>query len=1491
MSKFRKVKHIVRFTIIIALVCYFGFIAVLSLPFIQKRLSVFAAQELSRIMRTEVSIGSIDVGLLNRVIIQNVYLEDKSGKELLKIARLSAKVELSPLLHGKIRINSVQLFGLNAHLNRPTPESKPNFQFVLDAFASKDTIKKQSTIDLRINSVLIRRGQIYYDLLSAPQTPGRFNANHLGIQNFSATLSLKTLTPDSLNAQIKRLSFNEQSGFKLKKLALRLTANHNGLQADNIEIALPQTDLTIDTLAATYNSASLSPVINNDTQYMARMHASITLSDLSMFVPAFTHFDDPVNLRIALEGKGFQTKCTDIYLSNDYQSLLLKGEAMINHWNEKNNLFLFGNLSQLEADKEGIAWLIQNLTGKANVPEVAQRTGNVHFNGDISGYLNQLTIHGTLLTDVGNIRANVTMHSDTITHLRSYSGKIISPELNLGKLLKQEETLGNTAFDIELQGFKYHDGKAESYIKGNISSLTYKQYEYRNITLDGKYTPGGFNGKLSLDDTNGNIEINGHFATRQAVPDFNLRAIVRNFRPNDLHLTNKYKDTDMSLNLTADFSGHSIDDMQGKISIDSVSVNAPEEDRCYYLKNLSVIAGNTGKNKEKQIDIRSSFLNGSVKGDYSYRTLPASILKTLQRYIPSLLALNKELPETNNNFQFHFQLDNTDLFSKVLDVPVKLNMPATLNGYFDDRRTRLQIQGYLPEFIYDDSHYESGTFLCSNTSDELECQLRINKRMKKGGMINFAINSHVAADQLKTTVHWGNNTPSTFSGVVETVASFRKSKEKNRLLTTIDIRPSKVILNDTIWKVHPSKITIDKDLIEIDDFLFEHQDQYVRANGRIGKEQTDSCLVDLSNINLQYVMDIIQFHAVKFNGLITGRVHLHNVLDKPVMHTRLSVKDFSLNDALLGLGDIKGEWDNELGGVRLHADIKENEQYFTNVDGYVSPKEKGLNLNIQAGGTNLSFLQPFVENIFSNMQGRVFGHVRLFGPFAELDLEGNAQADASMKVNILNTSFKAHADSVHITSGHFNFDNVRVTDPEGHTGTVNGTLTHTKLKDLMYNFRFHTNNMLVYYTEKETPEFPFYGKIYTTGDVLLRGGNNLLTVDGTLRTDPGTKFTYVTATAAEAINTQFITFIDKTPRRQQESIQTELYHHLNKVEEEEEEDTPTDTHINLQIEATPAATMRIVMDPVARDNISANGTGNLRINYYNKGDFQIFGNYNIEEGIYKMSMQNVIHKDFVLQSGGSVSFNGNPREANLDVQAVYTVNSASLNDLVADASNTKGTVKVNCLLNLKGNLTAPTLKFDLDLPTVSDEDRELVRSLTSTEEQMNTQIIYLLSIGKFYTYDYANNANQSSDATSSLAFSTLSGQLNNMLSQVIDSQNWNLGTNLSTGNKGWTDVEAEAILSGRLLNNRLIINGNFGYRDNPMRNTNFVGDFEAMWLLTKNGDFRLKGYNQTNDRYFTKSTLTTQGIGLMYKKDFTNWRELFDWLLLKRRSKRSSNDK
>jgi len=60
-----------------------------------------------------------------------------------------------------------------------------------------------------------------------------------------------------------------------------------------------------------------------------------------------------------------------------------------------------------------------------------------------------------------------------------------------------------------------------------------------------------------------------------------------------------------------------------------------------------------------------------------------------------------------------------------------------------------------------------------------------------------------------------------------------------------------------------------------------------------------------------------------------------------------------------------------------------------------------------------------------------------------------------------------------------------------------------------------------------------------------------------------------------------------------------------------------------------------------------------------------------------------------------------------------------------------------------------------------------------------------------------------------------------------------------------------------------------------MVNTNFVGDFDAEWLVNRSGNIRLKAYNETNDRSYIRTNLTTQGIGIIFKKDFDHWYELF----------------
>lgn len=1476
MTSITRIKYIVRIIFGTTLGLYISMIVLLNIPFVQSKLASLASNELKSLLNTEVQVGHVDIGFFNRIIAKDILLNDQQGNEMLKVARLSAKFEILPLFKKRLSINSVQLFGFNIHLNKETPESTSNFQFVLDALASKDTVKAPTHLDLRINSVLVRRGRVTYDILSAPQTPQKFNASHISIDNLAATLSLKSLRNDSLNVYIRRLSFKEQAGFELKKISLKAIANNQSLSIKDFFLEFPNSSLTMHEMKAQFDTLPSLFHLTDDVVYQGQLNGKLQPTDFTSILPMLAKLDQPLQVSFNIKGQGKHVECQELSL-NDQKYIKFNGKANID--NRTSKASLYANISQLYINKEGITYLSDGLIG--NMPSIIENIKYIDFKGTTQGNLNKLRSEGLLDIGAGILHADITMDNDNNNN-RSYSGTLSSSDLDLGVLTGNLKKYGIADFDIALNGFNYRNKYPETYIKGAIHSIEYNNYHYEGISLDGVYKDGGFNGQLALNDDNIAVLINGAFNVTQSIPNFNLEANVKHMRPFELNLSDKLENSDISLKLNANFVGNSIDNLNGRIQLDSLILNYPDK-QAYFLDNLIITAGQM--NEEKELKIESSFMNALIRGNYSYTTISKSILYTIQQYIPSLITLNETQQIPNNNFHFDIKIDNTELFEKLFHLPVHMDMPATLKGYFQDNERRMKIEGSFPRFIYNGTLYESASLFCENPSNQFYCQLRGSMLMKSGAMLNLSLDTKAQDDQLRAMLNWGNNTDVTYGGKVNAITRFSKTEgSAPQLRADIDILPTTMILNDTIWHIQPSHIALDSGYVSVDNFMVGKADQYLRIDGKFTDKETDSCMVDLKNVNVKYVLDILRFDDVEFGGIATGQVNLKNILKSPIMYTQLNVHNFSLNKALLGQADITGYWDNELGGVRLDAQIKEKNTN-SHITGYVSPKEKGLDLNIEADSLNLAFITPFVKGIFSNIKARANGNFRLYGPFKFLDFEGDIRTKFDAKIDVLNTYFQIKDDSIHVKSGELAFENLRIYDREGHSGVLNGYLRHNKLKNMTYRFDVDANNLLVYDSD-DMGDMAMYGQVYAIGDILVHGGNNTMNIDVALTTGPNTNFTYVSGVTTEATSNQFITFVDKTPKRIQDMVVADIYHYSDAQKKEEEDGPPMDLYINMMVDATPDANMKVIMDPVAGDHIAARGNGNLQVNYYNKGSFRMFGNYIIDQGVYKLSMQEVIRKDFVLQEGGTISFSGDPYYANLDLKAVYTVNSASLSDLSTDATLNQSTVKVNCIMNLMGSLANPTINFDLELPTVSEEDKELVRSATSTEEQMNTQIIYLLTIGKFYTVDYANNTNRSSNATSSLAFNTLSGQLNNMLSQWTEDKNWNIGANFSTGQEGWSDVEAEAILSGRLLNNRLLINGNFGYRENVLANTNFIGDFEAIWLLTKNGDFRLRGYNQTNDRYFTKSTLTTQGIGFIYKKEFDKWSELFRWFFKNRKMKK-----
>lgn len=857
-------------------------------------MSVFVAEELSDLLNTRVTIGRINIGLLNRIIIDDVLLDDQDEQEMLKVTRLSAKFDIMPFFKGKISISSVQLFGFNINLQKKTPDSPPNFKFVLDAFASNDTVKKDNSLDLRINSILIRRGRMAYHVLSEEETPGKFNAKHIHLQNIIANISLKALSKDSINLGIKRLSLDEKvSGFSLKKMSLKLVANSRQTSIDNFAIELPETSLKLDTIHLIYDSLKAFDRFTEQVRFSFRtLPSQITLKDISPFLPALSHFKEPISLDMEVKGTVNQLTCSHLEITADNRQFRLKGDVALQDLSHPQDAYVFGTLSELTATTRGVGFLVRNLSHDYNgVPPVLERLGNVSFRGEVSGYFTDIVTYGQLHTDLGGVNMDLKLSSDKSKGLFAYSGAVKTTDYKLGKLLANEQ-LGEITFNLDVHGRHVTDRLPVVELKGLIASVDYSRYRYENITLDGEYKQGGFNGKVALDDPNGSIYLNGDVNVSSRIPTFNFQAIINKLRPHDLNLTSKYPDTEFSLKLRANFTGGSVDEMIGEINVDSLEFMSPEKQ--YFMNNMNIRASK--QNNENQLRLTSEFLTASVEGKFQYHTLPASILNIMRKYVPSLILPPKKPIETHNNFQFDIHIYNTDILSTIFDIPLTVYTHSTLKGYFNDPLQRLRVEGYFPRLQYKNNFIESGMILCENPSDHIRARVRLTN-LKKKGAVNLSLDAQAKDDNISTTLDWGNSAAVTYSGQLAAVAKFLRTEgEKPLLKAMVEVKPTDIILNDTLWQIHPSQVVVDSGKVDVNNFYFSHQDRYVRINGRLSDNPQDSVKVDLKDINMGYVFDIASISDdVNFEGDATGTAYASGVFKKPVMNTRL----FILNSATL----------------------------------------------------------------------------------------------------------------------------------------------------------------------------------------------------------------------------------------------------------------------------------------------------------------------------------------------------------------------------------------------------------------------------------------------------------------------------------------------------------------------------------------------------------------------------------------------------------------
>ena len=1439
----------------------------LHIPAVKTCIGNTASNALAQKLGTKVEIQEINLGFLNRIILDGITIYDQQQQKLLTSSRASIKVNLLSLLQGKVSISSAQLFGATANTYRQTAQSKPNYQFVLDSLASKEP-QKESKLDVTIGSLIIRNGTLIYHQNDAPKTIGQLNLKHLHITNLSAHILINTLTNDSLNLQIKRLALDEASGVHLNALTTKLQANKRDAHLNYLNIDMPGTCIRIKDGSAHYQFENKQLALSTLTYNLTFSPSYIRPCDFAFLLPALRPFVKKIDLSTKISGTISSLRMHDLHLSGSNIYFSANGE--ISNW--QNDLQWKGHINTLNLHANGIQFIVDNLGQQFHIPIEITRLGNIYFKGDCSGRRKDIALKGKLHTDAGNATLAVNLQNN------HFKGNIETAGIALGRIIDNAQ-FGNFKAKLNAEGY-WLNNVLSMKAKGAIDLFDYNQYTYHNISLNAaikkKNRQIDFNGKFDMDDPNGEIHLNGSLSNMGKLFNAKLQANVAHFNPKSLRLSTQIPAAFFGMQIEANIKGHNLNTALGSIRIKDFDMQAP--DKHYHLNTLSLQADTT--KGIHTICLDSDFGQMRLKGNYDYATLSNSITNIIATKLPTLPGLPRYKKIKTNDFSFEAEIQKSDWLQQVLNIDLDLQRPLRLNMMVNDRHHLMDIFAQMPSFTYAGQHFERGYLHIATVQDTLKANIHTKKIDENGQGIYLHVQANASDNKLNSTLTWKNLKGKSIWGTLRSETTFFTHQ---KLATAhICIHPSNIWIDNTAWEVQPSDIIYQAKHLTIDHFAVVHDNQHIVISGEATPHSNDSITAELKNIDVAYILNLVNFHAVDFSGKATGHAHISNVFAKPQAAGTLKISDFKFQDGRMGTLTANATWNEKAEQIDIDAIahdtlIQRNHPTpilaQTNIQGYVSPTKSYIDLNIAANNTRIEFLKSFCGSFIDHVEGYASGDIKVAGPLSNINLSGDAIANGKVHLSALNTEYTLRDAHVHAIPDEIYLMNDTLYDKDGHHGVLYGVLHHQHLTQMSYDCTIEAHNLLAY----DTHEFgnnTFYGTAYATGRCDIKGkpGNVDINIDA--RPNQGTQIVYNVASPTTITDQNFIHWSD----RGQKSLPT--VQDKPQEDTDEEPDIPSDMHINFLVNMTPEATIKLLMDKATDDHIILHGSGGIRATYYNKGGFDMYGNYLVDNGMYKLTIQNAIKRDFTFMPGGTISFGGDPYHAALNLKAQYTVQGVSLSDLNIGRSFANNNIRVNCLMNITGTPAAPKLDFNLDLPTLNSDAKQMVLSLINSEEEMNQQVLYLLAIGRFYTQASNNAATETSQSKTSLAMQsilsgTVSQQINNVLSSVINNTNWNFGANISTGDEGWNNAEYEGILSGRLLNNRLLFNGQFGYRDNANATTSFIGDFDLRYLLFPNGNFAIRMYNQTNDRYFTRNSLNTQGIGFILKKDFNGIGELF----------------
>ena len=1410
-------------------------------------------------LKTTVSVDAVNIRFFRKLSLSGLYIEDLSHDTLLYAPEIDITISLLSYSRRKIEIANASLKKVHINLRRFKEVKGLNIDFLANYFSS--TSKDTATVlwGIKIKNFNLEDAVFTYRDYRYNDTTNTIDYDDIRVTELNMDVDNIIPSGDSVLFSVRNMKARENSGFVLDGLSgdYSVSATHMDIKNLNIKTKLSNVHCAVRFNFNSWDDFSdFIPKVKMQSTFLSSRIAS---DDLKYFANELIGLDKTVTFQGSvsgtvdnLKGKKLQIKYSrDCYFKGD---LSFKGLPDIN---ETFIDIMADELSVNKQDAESFPAYPFNKGIKLSLPPNFSTLGNVRFKGKFTGFYNDFVAFGTANTAIGFVSCDVNFKLGHDKIPAEYSGSVKTHEFNIGTLLNLTPDVGTITAKMKVSGQSLAIAKLKADLEGEISSLQVKGYKYSGITVNGHIARRLFNGALVIADPNVDLDFKGTVDFSKPKPVFDFTAMVDNAKIGLLNLTDD-KSAKISTKAELHCTGNKIDDLAGTLHFSNTN----------YIQMLQGITINdfyvmsTSRSNYRNIELQSDFADAKIEGDFQLSTFLRSATYVLSKYIPTF-EVKGSRQISKQSFSYQVRLKETRGVFDVLLPSLSVVAGTTLEGKFNTSDDEFSAFLKSEEIIYRGIRIGGLGLNCFTEKKALHLSV-LTKELQFNDTLLF-INVLFAGIANRDSADINLMVANTDTGLSRFNCGF-SIKFLPTGYTTIKLIPNEFIIQRKEWKIDPTNYVLyDKSGALFNNFNLSSGQENVFISGIIGPDTSSNLNVELKKFDVSILNNVINIYNANIGGTADGKLNITSLLNKPVIQSELSIKDLSWFGDTLGDADAVSIWNTPKGKIDINGFITRGGTRNIAVNGaYIfHDKEDEIDFDIVLQKTYLKSFSHYLTGLCSDISGIASGRFKLAGLLSSPELTGTATLQkVGFRVDYLNTYYNFSTD-VKLTENEIVFKDVIVSDRKANKAIASGTITHDHLRDFYFDVDIATHNTLLLNTTYRDNDL-YFGTVNGTGNIRINGYLDYLKMDIAMRSEKGTKINIPLNNPEEVSSSSFITFI-KTDSLFEQPVKGSI--DLGGLD------------INLDLEVTNDANIKLIFDDKIGDVIEGNGNGTIKMRVNDADGFLMYGNYFIEEGQYTFTLQNVISKPFTIEKGGSISWTGNPYDADVNINAIYSKLRVNLFDLLQDtSSNYRKPIPVTLRLKLTEKLFNPVIGFDIEVPNIDAATSSRIQRYISTEEQKFKQAVSLLILRRFSPPDELANRPNTSGAVGANAYEFLSQQLSNWASQI--DKNVNVGINYNPGN-ALTQEELELALSTSIFNDRVTLEGNVGVAGNNNSNTsqnasNIVGDFSVDVKASKDGKVRLKAFNRSNNNTLinTLNAQYTQGIGVFYREEFNSFSEL-----------------